>query len=209
MLPSVRGSSSCAENQRVGVNFTGLLQESLKESFFVLVSDAETQSLAARQSAARARGCRKSGVTREVPVPEPLWSSDLGEFSPSGGPRFPWGAGGCPSDDCNIQIRDSRSPEEQWHAGWYKWPSGSQLSPPVPEYVSHSGEGDPSCSEIRGRKVMLVRRQDCCGVRKAMLQAGRGQVTYQHNGIFCGIFCYLNQHRLWAEVCLIQHLMWW
>ena len=54
-------------------------------------------------------------------------------------------------------------------------------------------------SEIRGRKVILVGRQDCWGVRKFMLQAGRGEVTYKCNGIFYS----LSQHRLREEVLLI------
>ena len=49
--------------------------------------------------------------------------------------------------------------------------------------------------------VMLVRRQNCWGVGKFMLQAGRGEDTYKCNGIFHSLI----QHRLWAEVLLIQH----
>ena len=62
MLLSVRGSGSHPQNQRVEGKLCQAPYWSHWRSLSVPVPDAESQSLAERQSAGRAMGCRKSGV---------------------------------------------------------------------------------------------------------------------------------------------------
>ena len=62
MLPSVRGSGSSKNSEGWEHILPGSLLEPLEESLSISLTDTESQSLAVRQSAGRARGYRKSEV---------------------------------------------------------------------------------------------------------------------------------------------------
>ena len=127
--------------------------------------DAESQSCAKRQLAGKARGCRKSGV---------IWWGGSAEASVILGPWEvipPVEVSGSAEELVTALVMILASglgtpeprgepPPQQQQAGWHEWLPRSGLSPPVPTWVSHSGGGDPSLSEIRGRKVALVGRQN-------------------------------------------------
>ena len=112
MQPSMRGSGSHPENPLLGSRLCHTPYQSHWRSHSVSVSDAESQSLAKRQSAGRARGAGNQGQFGKMVVPEPLQSWNLGSYSPSGDPRFPLGGDGCPCDNSSIWLRNPSSSEE-------------------------------------------------------------------------------------------------
>ena len=113
LLPLVRSSGTCPENPRLWVNFARLPPRAIGGVTLDLGIGCWVPVTACKAVSWQSQGVYKVRgdlVRWWCPYADPgTW----GSYSPSGGPRFPWGAGGHPSDDCSIYIWDCSSPEER------------------------------------------------------------------------------------------------